>query len=444
MKSIQRRLASGLLVSLIIVFLLLWLIVSHNIQNLSEEYISSRIEHDIETLITAVSFDKSNNMLVNDQYINSIYKRPFSGHYYIIQFQQKTIRSRSLWDQTLNISAPADIGYKKTYQTGPENQPLIILTGNFVKQNNSVTISIGEDLTPVTQSIKQFKNYFSIVAATILICLLLMQVIVLKRGLRPLRKIRTELSQLEKGNITNLSSDVPDELETIVNEINHLSLALNKRIKRSRDALSDLSHAIKKPLTVLQQFNDQQATLNHNDKKTLNTQIESIHQITDRILKRARVAGKSQTGKRFDINEDLNILIKTIRMMYPDKDIDTKVNLMDNLQINIDREDMLELLGNLLENAWKWASQKIIITAIQNQQLHIVIEDDGTGQNVESLNQLMNRGVRLDESVSGYGFGLAISSDIIKDYQGSLTFSRSETLGGFKVEITIPILLNNK
>lgn len=441
MKSIQKTLASGLLVSLIIVFLLLWLIVSHNIQNLSEEYISSRTKHDIETLITAISFDKDNNILLNDQYINSIYKRPFSGHYYIIQYQHTSIRSRSLWDQTIKIAASPDTGYKKSYQTGPENQPLIILTGNFVKQKNPLTISIGEDLTPVTQSIKQFKNYFSIVASTILICLLLIQVIVLKRGLQPLKKIRTELSQLEKGDITHLSSDVPDELETIVNEINHLSLALNKRIKRSRDALSDLSHAIKKPLTVLQQFNDQHATLNNEDKNTLGTQIASIHQITDRILKRARVAGKSQTGKRFDINDDLNILIKTIRMMYPDKDIDTDVKLMDNLQINIDREDMLELLGNLLDNAWKWASQKIIITATQNHQLHIVIEDDGAGRDAESLNQLMNRGVRLDESVSGYGFGLAISSDIIKDYQGSLTFSRSKTLGGFKVEIAIPTSL---
>lgn len=441
MKSIQKTLVSGLLVSLIIVFLLLWLIVSHNIQNLSEDYISSRIKHDIETLITAISFDKDNNILLNEQYINSIYKRPFSGHYYIIQNQQTSIRSRSLWDQTLNITVPLNTGYKKSYQTGPENQPLIILTGNFVKQSKQVTISIGEDLTPVTQSIKQFKNYFSIIAATILICLLLIQVIVLKRGLQPLKRIRTELSQLEKGDITHLSSDVPDELETIVNEINHLSLALNKRIKRSRDALSDLSHAIKKPLTVLQQFNDQHATLNNEDKNTLGTQIESIHQITDRILKRARIAGQSQTGKRFDINDDLNILIKTIRMMYPDKNIDTDVMLMDNLQINIDREDMLELLGNLLDNAWKWASKKIIITATQNHQIHIIIEDDGTGQDAESLNQLIDRGFRLDESVSGYGFGLAISSDIIKDYQGTLTFSRSEILGGFKVEIAIPTSL---
>lgn len=441
MKSIQKTLASGLLVSLIIVFLLLWLVVSHNIQNLSEEYISSRVKHDIETLIAAISFDKVNNILLNEQYVNSIYKRPFSGHYYLIKYQQTNIRSRSLWDQTLNISAPPDTGYKKTYQTGPENQPLMILTRHFVKQKNRVTISIGEDLTPVTQSIKQFKNYFSIVASTILICLLLIQIIVLKRGLQPLKRIRTELSQLEKGDITHLSSDVPDELETIVHEINHLSLALNKRIKRSRDALSDLSHAIKKPLTVLQQFNNQHTTLNNEDKNTLGTQIESIHQITDRILKRARVAGKSQTGKRFDINDDLNILIKTIRMMYPNKDIDTDLQLMDNLQINMDREDMLELLGNLLDNAWKWASQKIIITVTQNHQLHVVIEDDGTAQDADSLNQIMDRGVRLDESVSGYGFGLAISSDIVKDYQGSLSFSRSETLGGFKVEVVIPTSL---
>ncbi len=444
MKSIQARLTSGLLISLILIFLLLWLVVSHNIQNLSEEYISSRLEHDIETLITAVSFDKDNKLLVDDQYINSIYKRPFSGHYYLIQYKQTSIRSRSLWDQSLNMPALSDSSYKKTYQTGPENQPLILLSGQFTKQKNTITISIAEDLTPVTLAIGQFKNYFSLLSIAILAGLLLLQIMVLRSGLRPLRKIRTELSQLEQGDITELSSDVPDELESVVNEINQLSLALHKRLKRSRDALSDLSHAIKKPLTVLQQFSDQQTTLDNDAKDTLNTQIENIQKISDRILKRARVAGKSKTNKRFTINEDVELLIKTIHSMYPDKFINTEVKLTDNLQMNIDREDMLELLGNLLDNAWKWAAQKIIITATQNHQLHITIEDDGTGHNVESLNELMSRGVRLDESVSGYGFGLAISSDIVKDYEGTLKFSRSETLGGFKAKIAIPVITKIK
>jgi len=100
---------------------------------------------------------------------------------------------------------------------------------------------------------------------------------------------------------------------------------------------------------------------------------------------------------------------------------------------------MLELLGNLLDNAYKWADSHIIITIDGNNELTITIEDDGKGCNPDSLNQLTERGIRLDESVSGYGFGIAIVSDIVNDYGGTLSFGRSDKLGGFKVDIVFPV-----
>ena len=443
MKSIQSRLASGLLISLMLVLSLLWLIISHNIHNLSEQYISTRIEHDIDNLITAISFDKNNRIKISEKYINPIYKRPFSGHYYLIQYNHSNIRSRSLWDQTLTAAEDSGPGYQTSYQQGPENQSLIVLSRQFRKQNNPFTISIAEDLSPVRQAINEFMNYFSMISMTLLIVLVTIQIIVLRTGLRPLRKIHNELRQLEKGEIDQLSATVPDELKPLVNEINQLSQTLHKRLKRSRDALSDLSHAIKKPLTVLQHFSEQQSELNSDSKHTLNTQIQSIHNITDHILKRARVAGRSKANKYCDLNQDLKLLIKTIRTMYPHKIIDADIQMTGNQLVQIDREDILELLGNLIDNAWKWANTKVLITTKQNHSLHISIEDDGNGQDADSLNALMNRGVRLDETISGYGFGLAIASDIVSDYNGSLCFSQSVTLGGFKAEITIPVQ-NNK
>ena len=125
--------------------------------------------------------------------------------------------------------------------------------------------------------------------------------------------------------------------------------------------------------------------------------------------------------------------------MYPNKNIKVTLDIPEILEIHIDREDMLELLGNLLENAWKWANSSICITFKKTNYIIIIIEDDGSGANSESLNELTQRGVRLDESVSGYGFGLAISSDIIREYEGSLLFSHSEKLGGFKTEIQLPL-----
>lgn len=443
MNSIQSRLASGLLISLILVFLILWLTVSSNIQKLSENYIASRLEHDIEILLTAISFDKNNALTINEKYINTIYNRPFSGHYYTIQHNQTRFRSRSLWDQNLITEKIANnnSNYIRTIQDGPEKQLLITISKHFIKQKQNIIISIAEDLTPIIDDIHQFKNYFAIISFFILLILLLIQFVVLRNGLKPLRKIHLELAELEKGLINKLTTDVPNELSSVVNEINHLSLALHMRLKRSRNALSDLSHAIKKPLTLLQNFNDENKDkLNQETNNFLEKQNTSIQNITDRILKRARIAGISKFNTPFNIDEDLPLLIKTIRSMYPNKNINITSSIPEKLEIQVDREDMLELLGNLLENAWKWANNTIIIDIKQENNITIIIEDDGPGADVESLNRLANRGIRLDETVSGYGFGLAISADIINDYKGSLIFSNSKKLGGFKIKIQIPVM----
>ncbi|MDH5368816.1 MAG: sensor histidine kinase [Gammaproteobacteria bacterium] len=440
MNSIQSKLATGLLISLIFVFLILWLTLSNNIQKFSENYIASRLQHDIETLLTAISFDNKNNLTINEQYINSIYKRPFSGHYYAIQHKQNLFRSRSLWDQNLSLPEVSNGEYLSSVQPGPENQLLITITGRFNKHKENIIITIAEDLSPVIKDINQFKNYFTGLSLFILLSLLLIQFIVLRNGLKPLRKIHKELHELEKGIIKELNTDVPVELKSVVNEINQLSLALYKRLKRSRDALSDLSHAIKKPLTLLQQYSDEkQDNLDNKENEFVNNQITSIQQLTDRILKRARISGVSKTNTPFNINEDLPLLINTINSMYPSKNIKVRLDIPETLEIYIDREDMLELLGNLLDNAWKWANTTINITIKKTEHIVIIIEDDGSGANTESLNELTRRGVRLDESVSGYGFGISISSDIIRDYNGSLLFSHSKTLGGFKTEIRLPL-----
>ena len=440
MNSIQSKLATGLVISLIFVFLLLWLAVSSNIQKLSESYISSRLKHDVETILTAVSFDKKNKIIINEQYVNPIYKRPFSGHYYSIQHNENLIRSRSLWDQNLIVPKIINSRYLMTFQSGPEKQSLVTISRVFNKQKQNIIISISEDLTPVTENIREFKNKFTLLALIILFSLLLIQFVVLRNGLKPLRKIHSELADLEKGAINELTTDVPHELKSVVEEVNHLSLALYKRLKRSRNALGDLSHAIKKPLTLLQNFSDQhKKILDENSLEFLNKQISSIQHITDKILKRARIAGTSKHITVFDFKEDLPLLIKTITGMYPHKNIHVTMDIPEILEIQIDREDMLELLGNLLDNAWKWANKAINIRVCKTDNITITIEDDGTGADLDLLTEITQRGVRLDESISGYGFGLAISSDIIRDYEGSLNFSHSESLGGFKAEIQFPI-----
>ena len=438
MNSIHSRLLTGLLISLLFFFSVLWVTVSQNIQELAENYIATRLEHDIENILTAVSFDENTQLILDEKYINPIYQRPFSGHYFKIIHDQKIIRSRSLWDQDLAVTTTDKTPSLRSHLSGPENQSLLSVSANYTKQKQNFSIAIAEDLSPVIKDINYFKNIFTATALLILVILLAIQFFILKRGMQPLRKLQHELKALEKGNIEQLNTEVPHELQAVVKEINHLSLALHKRLKRSRTALSDLSHALKKPLTLLQNFieNDQ-----HNVEKSsteyLQQQVQTIQQLTDRILKQARIAGTTTHPTLLVINDDVHALIKTIASMYPDKHLNIELNIPENFTIQFDREDFLEMLGNLLDNAWKWAKTSIAINFDNTNTTFISIEDDGPGTNTDELNTLIERGSRLDESVDGYGFGLAISSDIIKDNNGTLTFCRSEGLGGLKVTIKL-------
>ena len=439
MKSLQAKLGSGLILSLIVVFTGLWLLISFSIQQLAEDYIASRLRHDAEMLLGSLSLDKTGHPSLDEKAINPVYKQPFSGHYYRIQSGRHTINSRSLWDQQLN-SNPVQTGVQsRTHQAGPNKQVLLVVNNGFTKQGHDLTISVAEDINPVMANLQQFQRRFATGAVVFLLLLVILQAFILRRSLKPLSRMRKDLHALQQGETRQLNSDVPLELQPLINEVNHLLGIMDQRLRRSRDALSDLAHTLKKPLTVMQQLIDQHRhSLDKELSENLARQAGDIDQLTDRILKRARLAGQAHSGARFSFSTDFPALLKTLEMMYPGKGITTEIKIAGNIACLIDREDMLELLGNILDNAYKWARQTIRLTVSSNKALSICIEDDGPGADTSQFAQLEKRGTRLDESTRGYGFGLAIASDIVEEYQGSMTFSHSDSLGGFKVDILLP------
>jgi len=298
-------------------------------------------------------------------------------------------------------------------------------------------VSIAEDLNPLNKNIIQFQYAFAALALGMLLILIIFQAIILRRSLRSITSIHTELKSLEQGKLEKLSTEAPAELRPLINEVNHLLAVMGQRLNRSRDALSDLAHAIKKPLTVIQQQTD------NNDpaaatKKTIKNQTDAIYQLTDRILKRARLAGHSHSGALFSFSDDLPALITTLEMMHTNKTVRLTTDIPADINCPIDRQDMLELLGNILDNAYKWTNHNIKLSVSNfDFDFHLCIEDDGPGADPDKINELSQRGVRLDEQTAGHGFGLAIAADMVNDYGGNISFQRSDTLGGFRTDINL-------
>ena len=242
---------------------------------------------------------------------------------------------------------------------------------------------------------------------------------------------------MEHGKLNQLSQSVPTEISPLVNEVNHLLQVLGQRLQRSRNALGNLAHALKKPLTVVQQLRctDKESTT----QQTLETQTREMQQLIERELRRARIAGEGPTGAYFVTDTEIKPLLDTLQSIYHKKSLNIKTDIPTSLILPFDREDILELLGVLMDNACKWADETVYLTLVVDKQLAIKIDDDGPGVTDELITQLTHRGKRLDETVSGYGLGLAIAQDIIEQYNGTLVFSRSEALGGFCVTVTLPL-----
>ncbi|WP_250655892.1 ATP-binding protein [Alkalimarinus coralli] len=441
-RSLQGKLGTGLLLSLITAFIALWGFVSISIRYLTEDYIYTRLAHDAETLLAAI-VKGSPEFEVESSRLGAVYQQPFSGHYFEIIYDGQVIRSRSLWDQSLDVTIDqTDQAYQETrlYQTGPQQQPLLVLVSHFVKQQQPITIIIAEDFSPVEVAIGVFQVRLSIIIAVILLVLIVIQAWVMRRGLKPITQLQDDLKALENGHIHRLETSVPRELTPLVTEINHLHTRLDARLKRHRNALSDLAHALKKPLTVIRQLSkDPNLETLPEIKQTLERQAETTRQLTQRILSRARLAGAVKTDNLFDFDHDFPGLLDTLRMMYRDKSVTISTNITNGSQCPFDREDMLELLGNLLDNACKWANQTVYVEVSQTSALKITIQDDGPGAPKESLDSINQRGVRLDETVEGHGLGLSIVSDIVTHYNGTMTSGVSTTFGGFKIDVELPL-----
>ncbi|NOX44042.1 MAG: sensor histidine kinase [Gammaproteobacteria bacterium] len=439
MYSLQTRLGSGLFISLTVAFLLLWLATSATIRYLAENYIHSRLQHDSETILGSLDFNRQNLAIIDKSKLNIIFQRPFSGHYFKVLTGEQQIRSRSLWDQDLAIETLPSGKKTNLHLIGPEQKPLLVYVSSYLKQNHPVTIAVAEDLSHIELALTDFQWKFSLSAILVLLLLILIQVYIVRDSIRPLNKIREDLRALERGELQSLDSPVPSEISPLIKEINRLINITNQRLQRSRNSLGDLAHALKKPLTVLSQLSHDAAIQQRPDiKRTLDTQTRTMHQSMERVLKRARLAGEGPAVNYFSAHKEVSSLIDVLKAMYREKNLDFVINIPEDAVLSNDREDMLELLGNIMENACKWTQQKIAITVQLNKDILILIEDDGAGADENDLNRLSERGTRLDETTEGHGIGLAIAKDIIEQYHGKLKFGRSEKLGGFCVSITLP------
>ncbi|AFY18816.1 sensor histidine kinase [Pseudomonas sp. UW4] len=435
MRSIQRRLSLGLISVMVVVGLVLAQTSLWLFEMGLQRYLEAGLRNDSESLLAALVRGPQ-GLQLDERRLSPAYQRPFSGHYFRIDFTDGHWRSRSLWDQEL--PALDHPGLHDDLQLGPEGQQLLVLRTDYRRLGLPISISVAEDYTPIRESFRRVQQLGLGLGLSGLLLILLLQRITVRRALRPLEQAREQIAQLQQGQRSQLDDQVPLELEPLVAQINHLLAHTEDSLKRSRNALGNLGHALKTPLAVLLSLaSSEQLEAHPQLRKTLKEQLQQVEQRLNRELNRARLSGDALPGALFDCNAELPGLLATLNMIHGEH-LALSYRAPAGLQLPWDREDLLELLGNLLDNACKWADAEVRVSVAELATgFELSVEDDGPGIPQERRDQVFSRGTRLDEQTHGHGLGLGIVRDIVDSWGGTLSLLESEW-GGLKVVIELP------
>ncbi len=397
----------------------------------------SRLQHDAEAILSSLEVNDDAMIALKNLQVGHIYQRVFSGHYFVIKTENQLLRSHSLWDESLT-QTPLETGQRLVQDfVGPNKQPLVQLSMAFERFGQKITLIVAEDSSELLAAISHFNLYFAITAFVVLFLSLLLQRLMIKRALLPLSQIKTELQQLANGQIAQLSTQAPLELRPLIKEINHLLQLLSKQLQRSRKATGNLAHSLKHPLTLLINLAEsEKLKALPKVKNELISQVNKIQVLSKSELKRAKMMGAGIHGHVFKVQQETSLLVDVLKRVYPQKHRNVQLIIDENCEIQADRNDMLEVFGNLLDNAFKWSKAQIVCRVTSNSGITISIEDDGEGCDKHLLDSLAQRGTRVDSHSDGTGLGLAIVKDIIELYNGKLTFKQSQ-LGGLQVVIKL-------
>lgn len=300
------------------------------------------------------------------------------------------------------------------------------------------TVSVAEDLADFRVQIRAFRRTLWGALGIVAVVLLAVQGAVLRWGLAPLRRVAQDLAAIEAGGKTRLDGDYPRELLGLTTSLNALVYSERERRERYRHALDDLAHSLKTPLAVLRGAIEGHAPAGELDA-AVRGQVDRMAEIVDYQLRRASTAGRGALAA-VPVAAVARKLVDALHKAYRDKAVQCRLEIDPELRFHGDEDDLMELLGDLLDNAYKWCRRAVVVearAAADTDVCSIRIEDDGPGIPVETADRLFERGARADQAQEGQGIGLAVAKDIVRVYGGTITLGRGRTLGGAEVRVTI-------
>ncbi len=305
-------------------------------------------------------------------------------------------------------------------------------------KGSGYTFVVAESMGRHQQQLADFLHNLWGWLAGVALVLLVMLGLILRWGLSPLRTVAEDLNEIRSGRAQMLEGEYPAELKGLTSSLNSLIQSNREHEERYRSSLGDLAHSLKTPLAVLRGLVGTPNPNLENIQATLNEQVQRMDQIVHYQLNRAATSSRTALVAPVDVAGVLGKIMNAMHKVYADKAVvsDVQITLQD--AFHCQEDDLMEILGNIVDNAFKWCYQRVEVEIAQQQnELRIQVADDGAGINEDDIATVLARGGRLDEQTTGHGLGMAMVKGVVDLYGGSLSIGRSH-LGGARVEIHLP------
>jgi two-component system sensor histidine kinase PhoQ len=445
-RSLSFRLIASEGLVLAVFFALVAIVLAQSFRESAEEALKERLQVQIYALLSTAELKNNGELIVPSNLHEPRFNNPGSGLYAFIQQAHKKLIWRSPSSIGLEVPTPPDnLSTGNTFFRLDDRERYYlhydILWQNVAGVEREYIFTVAEDAEFVTRQVESFRKTLEYWLAIIAIILIVIQFMILRWSLKPLRIIVNDLNAIENGEKTLLDGEYSTELAGLAGNLNAFITHERAHLERYRNTLADLAHSLKTPLAILRGCLEPAII----DKSVIQEQIARMDDIVEYQLQRAAAKGERKSIRGIELKDFLHKLSASLNKVYIDKHPIIALEVPDACYIYFEEGDLYEIIGNIMDNACKWCRRKVSVSVTQNPRkdrrnysVLIQIDDDGPGIPDTKLNEILKRGVRADENIHGHGIGMTVVYDLIGMLGGKLEGSKSLTLGGMSWRVYLP------
>ena len=450
--SLALRLFVSATVWTVVILAITGIVLSSLYRQAVERAFDRRLDVYLRTLVADVASPEEAGEKFPQSLGEPLFELPLSGWYWQVTRldpgKHDVRSSRSLWDgglphlQDFGVAASAN-GSREGYVSGPGEQRLRLVERNIdLGEEGHFLVAVAGDAAEITGETRSFDQALIVTFSILAVVLLLTTMFQVRFGLAPLKRITDSLAAIRSGTAEHLAGQFPEEIAPLARETNALIDANKEIVERARTHVGNLAHALKTPLSVM--VNEASARRDPFASKVLE-QAEIMRDQVARHLDRARLAARlTVVGSITEVAPVVTALARTMEKIHRDRGVAIEVQAEPEARFQGERPDLEEMIGNLVDNACKWASSRVKIEVIRERPapggagpvLRIVVDDDGRGVSPSEREQIAKRGRRLDETKPGSGLGLSIVVELAGLYGGELKLGTAP-LGGLRAELVL-------